>query len=143
MGRGGAGFPTGRKIASVTGRKPLVIGNGAEGEPLSGKDASLMARAPHLVLDGLQVAAEAVGAGKIYVYLPNHVAPIARFAIDERSAAGLDRRKVTVVEATLLTILASLVFMLAAYELNWVCFVLSPVALAIVFFYSLTKRFWL
>jgi NADH:ubiquinone oxidoreductase subunit F (NADH-binding) len=100
MGRGGAGFPTGRKIASVTGRKPLVIGNGAEGEPLSYKDASLMARAPHLVLDGLQVAAEAVGAGKIYLYLPNHVAPIARFAIDERCAAGLDRRKVTVFEAT-------------------------------------------
>jgi NADH:ubiquinone oxidoreductase subunit F (NADH-binding) len=100
MGRGGAGFPTGRKIASVTGRKPLVIGNGAEGEPLSCKDASLMARAPHLVLDGLQVAADAVGAGKIYLYLPNHAAPIARFAIDERSAAGLDRRKVTVFEAT-------------------------------------------
>ena len=53
----------------------------------------------------------------------------------------LPRGKVTVVEATLLTILASLVFMLAAYELNWVCFVLSPIALAIVFFYSLTKRF--
>jgi NADH:ubiquinone oxidoreductase subunit F (NADH-binding) len=98
-GRGGAGFPTGRKIASVTGRKPVVVGNGAEGEPLSRKDASLMARAPHLVLDGLQVAAEAVGAGKIYLYLPNHIAPIARFAIDERSTAGLDRRKVTVFEA--------------------------------------------
>jgi NADH:ubiquinone oxidoreductase subunit F (NADH-binding) len=98
-GRGGAGFPTGRKIASVTGRKPVVVGNGAEGEPLSRKDASLMARAPHLVLDGLQVAAEAVGAGQIYLYLPNHIAPIARFAIDERATAGLDRRKVTVFEA--------------------------------------------
>ena len=36
---------------------------------------------------------------------------------------------------------ASCVFVYAAYELNPVCFVLSPVALAIVFFYSLTKRF--
>jgi 4-hydroxybenzoate polyprenyltransferase len=53
----------------------------------------------------------------------------------------LPQGKVTVLEATLLTILASLVFMLAAYELNSVCFVLSPFALAVVFFYSLTKRF--
>jgi 4-hydroxybenzoate polyprenyltransferase len=44
-------------------------------------------------------------------------------------------------EAVLLTLIASLVFIVAAYQLNWVCFLLSPVALAIVFFYSLTKRF--
>ncbi len=98
-GRGGAGFPTGRKIASVTGRKAVVIANGAEGEPLSRKDAVLMARAPHLVLDGLQLASEAVGAAKAYLYLPTHVAPTARFAIDERAAAGLNERRVIVVEA--------------------------------------------
>ena len=44
-------------------------------------------------------------------------------------------------EAALLTLLASLLFVFAAYRLNTVCFILSPVALAIVFFYSLTKRF--
>jgi 4-hydroxybenzoate polyprenyltransferase len=44
-------------------------------------------------------------------------------------------------EAWLLTIVASILFMFAAYQLNWICFVLSPLALAIVFFYSLTKRF--
>lgn len=98
-GRGGAGFPTGRKITSVTGRHPVVVGNGAEGEPLSRKDATLVARAPHLILDGLQVAAAAVGADKVYLYLPNHVAPTARHAIDERAAAGLDQRPVLVVEA--------------------------------------------
>ena len=44
-------------------------------------------------------------------------------------------------EAALLIILASALFVYAAYQLNYVCFLLSPVALAIVFFYSLTKRF--
>ncbi|MDP9168233.1 MAG: NADH-quinone oxidoreductase subunit F [Actinomycetota bacterium] len=98
-GRGGAGFPTGRKIASVTGGKPVVIGNGAEGEPLSGKDAALLTRAPHLVLDGLHAAAEAVGADTVYLYLPERVAPAVRSALAERVAAGLDERRVTVVEA--------------------------------------------
>ncbi len=98
-GRGGAGFPTGRKIASVTGRKPVVIGNGAEGEPLSGKDATLLIRAPHLVLDGLHAAAAAVGADAVYLYVPKRVAPAARAAIDERITAGLDQRRVIVIEA--------------------------------------------
>ena len=53
----------------------------------------------------------------------------------------LPQGKVNVGEAMLLTALASALFILAAYQLNWVCFALSPVALAIVFFYSLTKRF--
>ena len=44
-------------------------------------------------------------------------------------------------EAGLLTIVASIIFVFGAYQLNWTCFVLSPVALAIIFFYSLTKRF--
>lgn len=98
-GRGGAGFPTGRKIAAVTGRKPVVIGNGAEGEPLSHKDATLIGRAPHLVIDGLQLAAASVGAGDVYLYLPGHLAPVAWYAIDERTSAGLDERRVIVVEA--------------------------------------------
>jgi 4-hydroxybenzoate polyprenyltransferase len=53
----------------------------------------------------------------------------------------LPRGTVRVWEAVALTAAAALVFMLAAYQLNWICFVLSPVALAIIFFYSLTKRF--
>ncbi|WP_286274315.1 NADH-ubiquinone oxidoreductase-F iron-sulfur binding region domain-containing protein [Mycobacterium antarcticum] len=98
-GRGGAGFPTCRKIASVTGRKPVVIGNGAEGEPLSRKDAVLLARSPHLVLDGLQLVAETIAATTIYLYVPSRLAAAARCAIDERTAAGWDRQPVTVVEA--------------------------------------------
>ncbi len=52
--------------------------------------------------------------------------------------------KITVGEATLFVIGASLVLVFAAHELNPLCFYLSPVALAVVFFYSFTKRFtWL
>jgi 4-hydroxybenzoate polyprenyltransferase len=48
---------------------------------------------------------------------------------------------VKVREAVALTAAASLLFIYATYQLNYVCFALSPAALAIVFFYSLTKRF--
>jgi 4-hydroxybenzoate polyprenyltransferase len=53
----------------------------------------------------------------------------------------LPRGAVKVWEAAILTTAASLVFIYAAYQLNPICFALSPVALAIVFSYSLTKRF--
>ena len=53
----------------------------------------------------------------------------------------LPQGRVRVSEAVALTTIAAFVFIFAAYQLNWICFVLSPVALAIVFFYSLTKRF--
>jgi 4-hydroxybenzoate polyprenyltransferase len=53
----------------------------------------------------------------------------------------LPQGKVKVWEAVLLTALAALIFVYAAYRLNPLCFALSPVALGIIFFYSLTKRF--
>lgn len=53
----------------------------------------------------------------------------------------LPQGKVGVWEAALLTGLSSLVFIYAAYRLNPLCFFLSPIALVILFFYSLTKRF--
>lgn len=98
-GRGGAGFPTGRKLASITGRKAVVIGNGAEGEPLSHKDAQLLSRAPHLVLDGLKVAAAAVSADMVVIYVPSPAVPTIETALTERRSAKVDHHRVTIVEA--------------------------------------------
>jgi len=71
VGRGGASFPVGTKWRSVaSGPGPaVVIANGAEGEPLSHKDQTLMAMRPHLVIDGALLAAESVGADRIFLYV--------------------------------------------------------------------------
>jgi 4-hydroxybenzoate polyprenyltransferase len=63
-------------------------------------------------------------------------------ALNPRTAAWeLPKGTIKTWEAGLLTIVASIIFVFGAYQLNWACFVLSPVALAVIFFYSLTKRF--
>ncbi|GAC1671332.1 MAG: NADH-ubiquinone oxidoreductase-F iron-sulfur binding region domain-containing protein [Candidatus Limnocylindrales bacterium] len=72
LGRGGAGFPVGRKwrsVASQAGGRPVVLANGAEGEPLSAKDRTLLRLRPHLVLDGAFLAADAVGADRVALYV--------------------------------------------------------------------------
>ncbi|NNM86744.1 MAG: NADH-quinone oxidoreductase subunit L [Phycisphaerales bacterium] len=71
-GRGGAGFPTGLKWATVAkagGTRKYVICNGDEGDPGAFMDRSVMEGDPHRVLEGMAVAAYAVGAeqGVIYV----------------------------------------------------------------------------
>lgn len=98
-GRGGAGFPTGRKIDSVGSRHPVVIGNGAEGEPLSAKDVTLLARAPHLVLDGLELAANALAAQSVSLYVPAHASADVQRALGERAQTAPHRCRITVVEA--------------------------------------------
>jgi NADH:ubiquinone oxidoreductase subunit F (NADH-binding) len=97
-GRGGAGFPTWRKLATVhKGRKPVVIANGAESEPASHKDRTLLTEAPHLVLDGLQLVAEAVGSREVYIYARGEA--VLSEALDRRRAAGWDRVPVTLLIA--------------------------------------------
>ncbi len=68
-GRGGAGFPTALKLRAVAGGRgrKVVLANGVEGEPPSGKDKVLLRYVPHLVLDGVEVAAHAVGADQAIV----------------------------------------------------------------------------
>lgn len=71
-GRGGAGFPTARKMITVREaarprRVPLVVANGCEGDPTSAKDELLLRSAPHLVLDGVALAASAIGADEAVI----------------------------------------------------------------------------
>jgi len=97
-GRGGGGFPAARKLAAVTQRGPVVIANGAEADPSSAKDRALLARAPHLVLDGLEIVTEAVGATEGYLYAAATSLPAVRSALAERATAG-ESRSVGLVEA--------------------------------------------
>ena len=108
-GRGGAAFPAHRKLDAVLrsagGRRraPAVIANGAESEPASEKDATLLWLAPHLVLDGLQLAAEAVGADTailaVHVNRGHDVGRRLTEALRARQAAGVDRIAVQLVQA--------------------------------------------
>jgi len=89
-GRGGAGFPTAVKLRTVRdapGGPPVVVANGEEGEPGSVKDRWLLRHRPHLVLDGLRLAAAMTGAARGYVYLSDDLAEHAvRQALAERQA---------------------------------------------------------
>ena len=94
-GRGGAAFPTARKLEAVAGGRgrPIVVANGAEGEPASDKDRALLRWAPHLVLDGVSLAATAVGATEAIVAIGegsrNERAAV-EHALEERDAGALD-----------------------------------------------------
>lgn len=71
-GRGGAGFPTGKKwvFTRECAEQPhYLVMNGGEDEPGSKKDRLLMENLPHLVIEGVIIAAYAIGASKAYFYI--------------------------------------------------------------------------
>ncbi|HEV8338197.1 MAG TPA: NADH-quinone oxidoreductase subunit NuoF [bacterium] len=70
-GKGGAGFPTGRKWKFIPKGAPVkyVVVNGDEAEPCTFKDHLLLERAPHLLVEGIVIASYAVGAQRAYVYV--------------------------------------------------------------------------
>lgn len=74
-GRGGAGFPLAVKLEAVRDAAEertaaiRVVANGEEGEPASAKDRYLLSRRPHLVIDGLLIAASALRAERAYIYV--------------------------------------------------------------------------
>jgi len=71
-GRGGAGFPTATKLRSVreaAGRHRYAVANGAEGEPGTFKDRAILRANPYQVVEGLAIAALAVGASEVFVAL--------------------------------------------------------------------------
>jgi NADH-quinone oxidoreductase subunit F len=94
-GRGGAGFPTGRKWAEcrdTPGEEKYVICNADEGDPGAYMDRCLLESNPHLVIEGMMIGAWSVGAGKGYIYVRNEY-PLAvrhaRLAVQQARAAGL------------------------------------------------------
>ena len=93
-GRGGGWFPAGRKWQAVRVEEgdPVVIANGAEGEPGSIKDRFVMTRRAGAVLEGLRLAARAVGAREAIIFLKGSFdAPAAALekAIGEARLDGL------------------------------------------------------
>ncbi|MFP4562477.1 MAG: NADH-ubiquinone oxidoreductase-F iron-sulfur binding region domain-containing protein [Spirochaetia bacterium] len=99
-GRGGGGFPTGRKWRScrkAEGNGKIVICNGDEGDPGAFMDRSIMEGNPHLVLEGIIIGAYAVGAERGYIYVRNEyplaVAHLGR-AIEQARECGFLGEKI-------------------------------------------------
>ncbi|MFH1091856.1 MAG: NADH-ubiquinone oxidoreductase-F iron-sulfur binding region domain-containing protein [Pseudomonadota bacterium] len=94
-GRGGAGFPTGRKwalAAEAQGPDKVIICNADEGDPGAYMDRTILESNPHLILEGMAVCAYAVGAGRGLVYVRAEYPLAVRMAakaIDQARELGL------------------------------------------------------
>jgi NADH:ubiquinone oxidoreductase subunit F (NADH-binding) len=99
LGRGGAAFPLAVKLKTVRdagrrGQRTILLANGEEGEPASVKDRWLLRNRPHLVLDGVRLAARIVAAERAYVYLSD---PLSADAVETALAAAQTELPITVV----------------------------------------------
>ncbi len=94
LGRGGAVFPTGIKwegAANAPGDEKFIICNADESEPGTFKDRVLLLDDPHLTIEGMCIAAHAVGARKGYIYLRGeypYILPVLKSALTEAREAG-------------------------------------------------------
>lgn len=94
-GRGGAGFPTGRKwtfIDKKSNNPRYLVCNADESEPGTFKDRYLMERIPHMLVEGMIISSYALGANTSYIYIRGellYVFHILQKAIDEAYEAGL------------------------------------------------------
>ncbi len=94
-GRGGAGFPTGRKwtfIDKKSGKPRYLVCNADESEPGTFKDRYLMQHLPHALVEGMIVSSYALGANTAYIYIRGellYVLHILEEAIREAYSAGL------------------------------------------------------
>jgi NADH-quinone oxidoreductase subunit F len=94
-GRGGAGFPTGLKWSFMPRQYPgakYLVCNSDEGEPGTCKDRDILAYNPHIVIEGMAIAAYAMGVGTAYNYIHGEIFEVyERFeqALEEARAAGL------------------------------------------------------
>jgi len=94
VGRGGAAFPTGVKwegAAKAPGGPKYVVCNADESEPGTFKDRVLMEEDPHLVIEGLAIAAYAIGAHKGYIYIRGeypYAFEVMSQAVEEARRAG-------------------------------------------------------
>ena len=97
-GRGGAGFPTGKKwsFARDTGVRPrYLICNGGEDEPGSCKDRLLFENHPHLVLEGVILSSYAIEAEKAFLYINTQYETAwkrVEATLDRSRSEGLDRK---------------------------------------------------
>lgn len=94
VGRGGAAFPTGIKwegAAKAAGDEKYVICNADESEPGTFKDRILLLDDPHRTIEGMRIAAHAIGATKGYIYIRGeypYIVPALENALNEARSAG-------------------------------------------------------
>src|SRR2546428_10431315 len=94
-GRGGAGFPTGRKASLVdrSGAKPsYLVVNADESEPGAFKDREIMRRVPHRLLEGCLIAARAILSKHVFIYIRGEYLAeyeVLQQAVDDARAAGV------------------------------------------------------